>query len=76
MVGRELPNLRPNGEDHRGASGGYTQRAMGAMMRSAGGIRGNVLWRSWTVMIRMHKALGWLLQRGTGSLAIHFDSQV
>ena len=22
MVGRELPNLRPNGEDHRGAVGG------------------------------------------------------
>ena len=22
MVGRELPNLRPNGEDHRGAGGG------------------------------------------------------
>lgn len=22
MVGRELPNLRPHGEDHRGAGGG------------------------------------------------------
>jgi hypothetical protein len=75
MVGRELPNLRPNGEDHRGASGVIPQRATGAMMRLAGGIRGSVLWRSWTVMIWMHKALGWLLQREIGLLAIHFDSQ-
>lgn len=28
MVGRELPKVRPNGEDHRGAGGGiHSQRA-------------------------------------------------
>jgi hypothetical protein len=29
VVGRELPNLRPNGEDHRGASGGDIKRMKG-----------------------------------------------
>jgi hypothetical protein len=43
------------------------------MKRLAGGIQGNALWRSWTVMIRMHMALGWLLQQETGLLVIHFD---
>lgn len=52
MVGRELPNLRPNGEDHRGAGGG---KLMGMLRTIALG------WKSWGPkgMKRMCKAVGW-----------------
>jgi len=77
VVGRELPNLRPNGEDHRGASGGIIQRTMGVMTHSAGGKRGSVWWRSWTLMrMRIHKALVWLLQWEIGLLVIRFGLRV
>lgn len=33
MVGRELPNSRPHGEDHRGAGGGQGENTR---MRTAG----------------------------------------
>lgn len=35
MVGHELPNFRPMGEDHPGASGGNMRRARGT---TAGGV--------------------------------------
>jgi hypothetical protein len=46
MVGRELPNLRPNGEDHRGAGGGMRVGMLRPTMRES---------RSWprTRMMRM-----------------------
>jgi hypothetical protein len=44
MVGRELPNLRPNGEDHRGAGGGE-RKGMLRNTRYGEGIQG---WRSST----------------------------
>lgn len=36
MVGRELPNLRPNGEDHRGAGGG---KQVGMLRNTEAGLR-------------------------------------
>lgn len=47
MVGRELPNLRPNGEDHRGAGGGQVEMLRTTMRES----------RSWPrmTMMRMDK---------------------
>lgn len=35
MVGRELPNLRPNGEDHRGAGGGKQVGMLRTTMRES-----------------------------------------
>lgn len=69
MVGRELPNLRPHGEDHRGAGGGERT----GMLRSTD----TAGWRSWvrTETTRIHTAL--VLRRGEilDLLAIHFSSR-
>lgn len=55
MVGRELPNARPNGEDHRGERGNRWLLAMG----KTHGLVDREWWRNWTVtMIVIHKALG------------------
>lgn len=58
MVGRELPNSRPNGEDHRGAGGGGRR-----MLRNSGTAKVPG-WRRWarTRTIRITKALGLLLE--------------
>lgn len=55
MVGRALPNLRPNGEDHRGAGGG---KQMGMLRTTVSGAMIPGL-KSWTrkVRIQIHKAL-------------------
>ena len=55
MVGRDLPNLCPHGEDHqgrRGARGGGSGSENGNSGRSS-----NPAWRSSIVMIQIHKAL-------------------
>ncbi|EHK40835.1 hypothetical protein TRIATDRAFT_258934 [Trichoderma atroviride IMI 206040] len=51
MVGRELPNLRPNGEDHRGAGGGIQVEMLRTTMKES---------RSWPrmTMMRMDKGQG------------------
>ena len=75
MVGRELPNLRPNGEDHRGAGGGNPT----GMLRNTtiGGVMtpGSRNWIRRMRMTRLHVALGC---RGVarGLLAMIFSSQV
>lgn len=56
MVGRELPNMCPNGEDHRGAGGGVGRLKRGYTNI---GLPEKGLWRSWTAKIRIHKALIW-----------------
>lgn len=51
MVGRELPNVRPNGEDHRGEAKGTTW----LRSRVFGSVDG--VCRSWIrKKIRIHKA--------------------
>lgn len=74
MVGRELPNLRPNGEDHRGAGGGkqtgmLRTTVFGAMTPES---------KSWRrrVKTRIHKASGWLCGVTRGSSAILFILRV
>lgn len=68
MVGRALPNLRPNGEDHRGAGGG---KQMGMLRTTA---RGTLThgFRSWgrRVRIRIHRVLGCLYGAASGLSAI------
>lgn len=58
MVGRELPNLRPHGEDHRGAVGG---EGTGMLRSTVTGVvvtpESRRLLRRW-MRIRIHKALG------------------
>lgn len=70
MVGRELPNVRPNGEDHRGEAKGTTwlrNRVFGA---------GDNVYRSWIRrMIRIHRALIWFRLRARLSRATRFVSQ-
>jgi hypothetical protein len=62
MVGRELPNLRPHGEDHRGAGGG------GERMMLRNRLSGTVAGESWRRLIQttrrilIHKALVWYLE--------------
>lgn len=69
MVGRELPNVRPNGEDHRGEVKGTiwlqaTSRAFGTM---------DSVCRSWIrKRIRIHKALVWFRLQGRLFQATHF----
>lgn len=63
MVGRVLPNSRPNGEDHRGADGGGQ---MGMLRRTDSGAmtpecRNLTRIRTRT---RIHKALGFLQSVG------------
>ncbi len=73
MVGRELPNLRPKREDHRGAIGGNILRKTGRTIVPSGRMEGE-LSRSWEVtMILIHKALVWLWD--TGFLVIRFNLQ-
>lgn len=56
MVGRELPNVRPNGEDHRGAVGGDTRSALA--LYKIYGVMEDALWRNLIQgMILIHKAL-------------------
>jgi len=58
VVGRELPNLRPNvGEDHRGVMAGVESttpgpHATGEVGRMDGGMIG-IFWRSGTVRMMM-----------------------
>lgn len=56
MVGRELPNMCPNGEDHRGAGGGVGRLKRGYTII---GFRAKELWKSWTATIRIHKVPIW-----------------
>lgn len=75
MVGRELPNLRPNGEDHRGAGGGDKT----GTLRRTGAERETLVWRSWVqmrIMKRIHKALGFLRGLRLVLPATLFDSRV
>jgi hypothetical protein len=57
MVGRELPNLRPNGEDHRGAGGG---ERMGMLRNTEFGevTPEFVNWIRTRMRTRIHRALG------------------
>jgi hypothetical protein len=73
VVGRELPNLRPNGEDHRGAGGGKLMgmlriTALGAVTQES---------KSWIRKgtARIHTALGWPCGGALGLLAILFNLQ-
>jgi len=62
MVGRELPNLRPSGEDHQGAGGGKRERRNRGPGRMEGELSRN--WRqNWKIRIR--KALG-CFREGSG----------
>lgn len=75
MVGRELPNLRPYGEDHRGAGGGEPT----GMLRLTDDGMVTSVWRNWLrkkTMIRIHKALGLLLGLRLVLSAILFDLRV
>ena len=75
MVGRELPNFRPNGEDHRGASGGNMQRTKRGLHTTFGMLLIGGSRRLKAMMTVIHKALVWLLHRVLGFSAIHFNSQ-
>jgi hypothetical protein len=77
VVGRDLPNMRPNGEDHRGAVGGETRRAREEVYKTFGMLVDGWLRRLIaTRMIVIHKALVWLLHRAAhGLLAIRFGLQ-
>lgn len=67
MVGRELPNVRPNGEDHRGERGTTWLLATGRIC----GVMARGWWRSWgLVMILIHKEL--VLLRGDVFQATRF----
>lgn len=52
MVGRNLPNSRPNGEDHRGAVGGEQT----GTLRLADVKEETFVWRNW-IRMRMHEVL-------------------
>ena len=56
MVGRELPNMRPNGEDHQGVSEDGRRLKMGT---KAFGPKVIGWFKNWTAMTRIHKALVW-----------------
>lgn len=73
MVGRELPNMCPNGEDHRGVGGrvGRLKRGYTTI-----GQRGKELWRSWTARIRIHKVPIWQELAKNDSLVTRFSLQV
>lgn len=72
MVGRELPNLRPHGEDHPGVDRGGMLRP-----KTTFGIPDVGSSRNWTAMTRIHKALVWKLPRVIdGLLVMNFDSRV
>lgn len=53
MVGRELPNMRPAGEDHRGAVGGRVEMPRGTLGEVT---PGSGSWIQTRTLI--HKALG------------------
>jgi hypothetical protein len=55
MVGRDLPNLCPHGEDHRGRRGA---RGGGSGSGSKHFGRSNLGCKSLIAMIQIHKALG------------------
>ena len=57
MVGRELPNLRPHGEDHRGAGGG---NRTGKLRTTGSGevTPGSVNWKRTRTTTRIRKGLG------------------
>lgn len=57
MVGRELPNLRPHGQDHPGVDRGEMLR-----LKTTSGFQVVGLLKNWTARIRMHKTIGWQLQ--------------
>lgn len=70
MVGRELPNVRPNGEDHRGEKGTTWLLATGRVC----GVMDTEWWKSWgPAMILIHKGL--VLLQGDVFQAIRFVSQ-
>lgn len=73
MVGHELPNARPFGEDHHGAGDGETPRRRGTRADRMFGVRESALSRSSTATIRIHRALDWL-HGVRGFLAILFIS--
>lgn len=53
MVGRDLPNLCPHGEDHQGRRGAG-EGGSGSGSRNFGT---SLAWRSSTATIQIHKAL-------------------
>ena len=73
MVGRELPNLRPNGEDHRGADGGQ-QMEMPRRMIFGVELPGCTNWSRKKTRIR--KALAFLQDGTSDSRVTRFNSQV
>lgn len=84
MVGRELPNLRPMGEDHRGAVGGGMEAppGKGTMHGLVVAVPAAIEWRSWEATLTtrvlwslMSGALGFLHLRGVLP-AINFVLQV
>jgi hypothetical protein len=61
VVGRDLPNLCPHGEDHQGRRGASSGR--GGSGRKQFGSKSRLGSRSLIVMIQIHKALVWLMGR-------------
>lgn len=55
MVGRELPNMRPNGEDHRGAG----EEGRRLMETKGFGLKEIELWKSWGARTRSSIPLEW-----------------
>jgi hypothetical protein len=61
VVGRDLPNLCPQGEDHQGGRGASSGR--GGSWRKHCGSKGGFGSRNLIAMIQIHKALAWLMGR-------------
>lgn len=59
MVGRGLPNLRPLGEDHRGAGGGERMETLRSTDSGEVTLE-SVNWGRKRMRIRIHRALGCL----------------
>jgi hypothetical protein len=75
VVGRELPNSRPLGEDHRGAIGGDIRRKK-TEMYAISGARDEESSRSCKATTEaIYMALGFLYRVIRGSLVIRFISQ-
>lgn len=72
MVGRELPNLRPLGEDHPGVGSGGMLRPATTL-----GIQDTELSRNWIATMQIYKALGRDLYGVIGGMAVmNFDLRV
>lgn len=73
MVGRELPNLRPHGQDHPGVD----REEEVLRLETTGGSQVAGLSRNWTARIRMHRTIGWQPQEAAdGMRVMSFDLRV